>query len=303
MKQIGIWRITALVSSLPERERWLASVPGRDYPGDANLLEEIKRVQGWAKPEEELQIKFEPVDTSKLFSSPMYGDCCSWGPFELYEDHEKLLKLVLEDDIKQWDTGWAGCKKEIVSFRAARDGDEVVCQASCSDDFDTEGNGGVVIHLDARETFQGDWVEHSYERILEGLGEAWGQGVDDRKENEVYQGYSIHFLLKPEDTSGPSVETLILAKDPGYDEPPGDNYSEWGFQGETELPQYLKDWIERWAWDRLYGLVEGESKVFPLREPILHQHTVYGYDDAGNQTETQTEVPVTQVMVRRWEDD
>lgn len=304
MKTIGVWRITAAVPHVrAETERWLETVPGRVDPRDCRLQKALAYCEKRAKPEEELFMTFTAAPLDDLFSV-FHGDGCHWGPSELYPTHEQLLKLALEDDIKQFDTGWFSSKKEIASFRVRRDNDEVICQASCSDDFDTEGRGETVIHLLDRggEGLGFNWVEHSYDCIIEALGEAWDQAEGDRKENEVYEGYSIHFLLTPEGTSGPWMETLILPRDPDYDEPPGDNYESWGFQGNTELPHYLKDWIERWAWDRLNGWADGESKVFELREPVIYVDPLAGLDNVFPYRE-QVEVPVTRVMVKRWEED
>ena len=56
------------------------------------------------------------------------GDACHWGFSDMYPENEKILREAIENK-KTFDTGWVGCKKEIISFRIISDGKIVTIQA------------------------------------------------------------------------------------------------------------------------------------------------------------------------------
>jgi len=304
-QRIGVWAISAVVphwqtTTLP---RQLTAVPGRDDPGDLALIEALKACETRVEENEALRVEFEPANPDRLFEV-LGGDGCRLGPSELYGDHERLLKLALEDDLQPFDTGWFGSQREIVSFRVRRSDHEVVCEASCSDDFDTEGKGEWVIHLADRkcEVPGVDWVEDSYDKILEALSDAWDEAKKDKKSKEDFAGFSIH----PLDENGNSIgwyDTLILpvgqftSED---DPPPGHEYEKWGFQDESvTLPDSMKQQMEDWAWDAHYVGGPGSSEVFEADPPVRvststksneRQEHDYGY------------IQVSKFMIKKWED-
>jgi hypothetical protein len=168
------------------------------------------------------------------------GDGSKWGISDFYPHLESKLIEVLGLNIP-FTTDWFSSKKEIVSGKISGDGKgNFICEASASDDFDSQGVGEVVITVDPDSLPQ-----VKLDEIRGGLDSAHDLADEDLKDNRTYFGFSIH------DKNGSWVETYIAprgdALEYGLEEPSGDYYHEWGFQGDSKLPKKTKDAFERWA--------------------------------------------------------
>jgi hypothetical protein len=164
-------------------------------------------------------------------------DGAKWGVSDWYEEFEKLIQEALnKGPSHNWTTGWYGSKKEIASACITHEDGKIKLEATQSDDFDTEGYGSVDIPHTT-----------DIEAVREALDKAHGEACENKRDNEVYAGFSIH------NAEGQWVETYIAPIGWGgeMESPPGDYYSEWGFQGDCELPKHVKDAIEHWIarWD------------------------------------------------------
>jgi hypothetical protein len=179
------------------------------------------------------------------------GDMTKWGASDFYEDKAEEIKKAIASGLP-FDTGWGGCKKEILSSRVSFDGKKFICQVSVSDDFDTEGMG--------RESFESYNNEAiNFSNIVKSLDLAADGADENLKENAPYRGFKLLWR-------GGWHETYIQAKcDYPGKEPPGDNYHQWGFQGETEdlteeEKEKIEDWIMGWP-DKNEVFEIGEWKV------------------------------------------
>lgn len=144
------------------------------------------------------------------------GDGSHRGLSDWYTEKEAALQAAL-DARKPFDTGWYESKHEIASARIrSDDGQTIKIDASVSDDFDTEGRG-------YRTTT--DWT---LEAVAEAVDAAWQDAANDRADNEIYEGFSIH------DSTGAWIETYILGINGEYASPPGDNYHWWGWQYDSK---------------------------------------------------------------------
>jgi len=170
-------------------------------------------------------------------------DGAKWGISDWYEDFEEQIAQALANGKNfRWTTGWYSSKKEVASGNLTNRGDgEILCEAWRSDDFDTEGEGAVTIPFTT-----------DLDVIREALDAALVQADEDRDENALYYGFSVGREDKWELTylapRGFGVE---------LDEPPGDNYFQWGWTDADEgeqcpesIPQTVADklaqWAERW---------------------------------------------------------
>ena len=154
-------------------------------------------------------------------------DAAKWDITDFYPEHEKALRDVIAIG-GDWDTGWYACKKEIQSGRVWSNGSEVICYASVSDDFDTEGYGESSFSLTPEIA---EDVDHIMELIESHLYAALESAQQDRSDNALYLGYSVGEA----DESGRPVNWLYTYITPqgwggDLDAPPGDNYHEWGWQ-------------------------------------------------------------------------
>jgi hypothetical protein len=160
------------------------------------------------------------------------SDGFKWGLTDPYEDFEAEIKRAIAKGPKvAWDSDWQGCRKEIRSGRIYCNGKgELTIQASCSDDFDTEGLVSETI------PWTRDW-----DKILAALDRAEDACEQDRQDKQQYAGFAIMRRLK---RGWCYVETLVLPAGSlsEHDPVPGDNYHEWGFQGEleTKLPTRVR---------------------------------------------------------------
>lgn len=114
-----------------------------------------------------------------------YADGSHWGLTDIYPPHEAVLRYVLEQGWPDFDTGWWASKKEVCSARITREGREITCEAMVSDDFDTPGQGEVVV------SDEGEAMPALYDKIMEGLDAALAHAEEDLKCNQEYHGFSI----------------------------------------------------------------------------------------------------------------
>ena len=100
------------------------------------------------------------------------GDGAKWGVSDFYEDKEAALLAALASG-KDFTTGWYGVKKENESGCVTRVGRMITCEASVSNDLDTEGKGEVEIHVGRKGP------KSLLAAIKEGLEKASEQAVDN----------------------------------------------------------------------------------------------------------------------------
>ncbi len=172
-------------------------------------------------------------------------DGAHWGVSDWYPEIEQGIQDALnKGPAHEWTTGWYGSKKEIASACVTHRNGEILLEVGVSDDFDTEGRGEVVIPHTT-----------DIEVVREKLDEAFDAACEDKKDNEVYAGFSV---LR----DGHWVETLLLPIGWGgeMDAPPGDYYHQWGFQGESEVSDEVKESLQAWAWKWVYEDVDGATE-------------------------------------------
>lgn len=180
--------------------------------------------------------------TLKEFES---GDGAHCGLTDLYPEKEAALVAALKSG-KPFDTGWFSSKKEIASARVWSDNKYVHCEASVSDDFDTEGMGSAI----AGAAHEAKDIADVYSAI----DRAWDEAIEAQKDNQQYRGYSlIHYSTKiPEwrkaDNVYPKEKRKRYARkmpqfmdyyivpsigaDDLLDSPPGDAHHFWGWQND-----------------------------------------------------------------------
>jgi hypothetical protein len=165
------------------------------------------------------------------------GDGAKWGVSDWYEEKREALIEAIKSD-EDWTTGWYGSKKEIASARITRIDGKYDIEVSVSDDFDTMGLGRKVINV---ANFKD--VEDVLAVLEANLDEAHQEALDNQKENREYEGFAI--LNK----AGQWVETFIAdISEWCMGSPPGDNYHQWGFQGDCELPEDVKEKFAEWVY-------------------------------------------------------
>jgi len=164
-------------------------------------------------------------------------DGSHWGLADWYPEIEEGIRKALALGIEaEWTTDWYSSKKEIASANITKlSGNEIIIEASVLDDFDTNGYGDMRITVDL------DDVDECINKIRKAIDEAWDEAEQDRKDNQIYVGYKV--IL-----GNAWVETYIFDSSGGMygDEPPGDNYHQWGWQEDTEIPDKVKDVFEDW---------------------------------------------------------
>lgn len=161
------------------------------------------------------------------------GDMTKWGASDFYSDKREEILAAVSSGLS-FDTGWGACKKEILSSRIVCLGDSFVCKVSVCDDFDTNGHAGLT-------ALRGVSHEDTMINIGTALDNASGLALEDQKNNREYRGFTIH------NEQGSWVETYIQDTGGwGNEYPPGDNYAEWGFQGDSEIPEDVKEKMEEW---------------------------------------------------------
>lgn len=252
-------------------ERANEAAPWRFADGDFDKLvacgevKERKRRNAPRQATAEFTVEFT-TESAKRAAEQLtvtWGDGSKWGVSDWYESLEAAITAALaRGKGYAWTTGWYGSKKEIASACVTQRGGEITVEVSVSDDFDTEGRGERTIRF-----------TKNLDRIREALDSAYADADRDRRDNEVYAGFSVG-------RDGKWEFTLILPVGDGHlmDAPPGDNYHRWGWQevedGEyhpAEIPAAVAEKLKQWAED-------------PMSEPGM-KHTVAGW------------------TVKAWEDD
>lgn len=156
------------------------------------------------------------------------------GLTDWYEEvEEQILDALKQGPGFEWTTGWYASKKEIASGQVTCRGGQIYCEASVSDDFDTEGSGSVTI----------PWSPE-IEDIKEALGAAWQNAEYNQKDNRLYYGFKVLH-------NGSWVESYLAPMGDGHymDAPPGDYYHQWGWQEDDELPPHVKAAMQQWLDD------------------------------------------------------
>lgn len=196
-----------------------------------------------------------------------HGDGAHCGISDLYPEHQAALEKALASG-KPFDTGWFSSKKEIVTGRVWSDGQTVTCEASCSDDFDTQGKGEA-------EAYPASGTVVLFADVVRALDDALDQAGKNKTANEPYAGFSIHHAKrcwsvysggKPQGKSHIAqawIETLIMPRGDGHEmeTPPGDNYHTWGWQQDGKVPQKVRDVLYRWAENFLAGKKVGGKRT------------------------------------------
>lgn len=170
------------------------------------------------------------------------GDGAKWGVSDWYEDVRAAIQECLNKGPKYcWSTGWYGVKKELQSAKITCPGDGTIqIHTSCSDDFDTEGNG----HRTIPHTTDVD-------ALAEAMDGASDEADEDLKDNAQYLGFSVMKRAdgKRKRRGWTCVDYFLMpAGSYGWNDPvPGDNYSEWGLQSPELVPTKLHNRIRQSA--------------------------------------------------------
>lgn len=178
------------------------------------------------------------------------------GLADWYDDLERGIVLALAQGPKfQWTTGWYSSKHEIACAKISGSGSGMLCvEASVSDDFDTEGCG---------QTF----IPHTQDldEIRQAIYKAWDEACENKRDNEMFAGYSV--IGKSENMNWNGwIETYLKPQGDGWylDEPPGDNYFEWGWQNEAvDIPDDVREALRKWADENDEG--EFEYKGYTIK--------------------------------------
>ena len=166
--------------------------------------------------------KVEPVVAPYEFPEGSFGyDSTKWGPTDFYDNTREALAAAFKSGL-DFETPWMSCKKEILSSQITRTGNVVSIEVSVSDDFDTNGTGESSFKVNRATT-----VDRFFEKLETAGGEAHGAADDNRKDNQVYCGYSVG-KVRPDGKNDWKFTYLVSTG--GFDVPPGDNYFRWGWQ-------------------------------------------------------------------------
>lgn len=170
------------------------------------------------------------------------GDGAHCGLTDWYPNGERAIRRALRKGWRHpWTTGWYSSKKEIACASITNDPAKrrIHVEVSVSDDFDTPGMGEELIPFRGRLKISG---QVAYIRAA--LCRAWEDAEVDQRANALYRGFSIH-------EGNAWVLTYITPAGDGchFDSPPGDNYHEWGWQDECEIPKKTKKVFEEWIHD------------------------------------------------------
>ena len=170
----------------------------------------------------------EATKTLECMSKLNDGAHC--GLTDWYDVLENGIVEALATRKDNWTTGWYASKKEIASARISKQEKDLVLEASVSDDFDTEGYGMVNIPITT-----------DLEVIRKTIYEAWELAEEDQKENKSVALYSVR------NKKGQWAETYLVNVSPYFcddDTVPGDNYHEFGWQGDGDVPEDAKKQLE-----------------------------------------------------------
>lgn len=160
------------------------------------------------------------------------------GLSDWYDTGEKaLVEALARGPGYAWTTGWYSSKHEIASANITSDGeDRLHIEVSVSDDFDTVGQA-------SREIA---WTD-DLDKIRSEITSTWENAEENQRDNRVYIFFSVGRENRWE-------ETIVLPVGDGhlYEQPPGDNYHQWGWQEEpSSVPDDVRAKLLAWAeaWD------------------------------------------------------
>lgn len=180
-----------------------------------------------------------PDSVPKLECMSKHGDGAHCGLGDWYEDIEQGIQQALLKS-SDWTTGWYSSKKEIASSRISKLGKVLHIEVSVSDDFDTNGTASQDIKMTT-----------DLEKIRKAIYKVWDMAEEDRKDNQMYVGYSIG-PRKGKDLK--SWQYTYIVNTHGLDSPSGDNYLKFGWQEKTKIPANVKDILTR-------GMENGLKKI------------------------------------------
>jgi hypothetical protein len=164
-------------------------------------------------------------------------DGSHWGLSDWYPEIEKGIKeaLINGDDFT---TGWYSSKKEIASAKITMKNRWLEVEVSVSDDFDI--NGYASLEMDFRRSPTPHSIRWNIDSVRKMIDEAWNQAEKDQENNYTFAMYSIH------NKKGNWVETYLVNVFGETEQPPGDNYHQWGWQEETtKLPPNVKEHLQK----------------------------------------------------------
>jgi hypothetical protein len=175
----------------------------------------------------------------------MSGDGSHCGLTDLYPEREKALRKAILA-WRPFTTGWWASKKEIASARIEFEDDAFTISVSIYNDFDTEGDGQVVIPMKKNND-----IDAIRELIDGGIYDAWELAQDNQKDNEMQTMYVIG-----EETKGKRVNWLdtYLVNSHGLESPTGDCYPEFGWQDGSKIPAKVKKVLAK-------GMEEYKDKI------------------------------------------
>lgn len=149
-----------------------------------------------------------------------------WYP-EIEKGIQEALNRGPED---HWTTGWYASKHELASACITNDEDGLKVEVTVTDDFDTIGNSEQTVpHTTDIDTLRAR------------ISQAWEEADKVLEENKPYIGFKIA------DENGAWVETYIKPNGCDLDEPPGDNYHNWGWQDSCDLSDEIKAVLQEFA--------------------------------------------------------
>lgn len=225
-----------------------------DFDKLVSCAEVTEKKQGRRKAPRQATATFtvEPCNVEQIEPAEQlprnWNDGAHCGLTDWYPPLEAAITAALaRGKSYAWTTGWYASKKEIASACITQRDGEITVEVSVSDDFDTNGSGEQTIRF-----------TKNLDRIRDAISAAWTEANRDRRDNEVYAGFSVG-------RGGGWEFTLILPVGWGHemDVPPGDNYHRWGWQevedGEdrpAEIPAEVAERLKQWAEDPMHGAGE-----------------------------------------------
>lgn len=181
----------------------------------------------------------KPLPTLECMRTHSDGAHCGlsdWYP----EIEQGIVEALARGRRAEWTTGWYASKKEIASACISHAHGQIHVEVSVSDDFDSEGIGDAQIPHTTK-----------LDRLESAIDKAWDEANRNLRDNALYAGFSV--LNKKKEW----VETVIVPQGDGHmmDEPPGDSYSAWGWQGDSDIPADVKRKFDAWIGDMNDGVL------------------------------------------------
>lgn len=221
-------------------------------------LEESRLLQVEAATNREYVTEFRDISPERhceIFRD-CYGAGVHYGPADFCVLHERVLHGAL-GSTEDFSTGWYSSRKELLTAKVTREGWALTLEVSVSGDSGAGGMGLVMLEITSDQH-----PEELFDRVSEGLDRAWNLAEEDRRWRER----GVEFKITMVDSGSKiQVETIILPKDGDTSCPPGgDDFREWGFQGEAEpgsIPMEILDKFFRWATGYMNGKTDRSGLV------------------------------------------